>query len=168
MNVTIRDERLSDVAAIEKLIIDAFRDAPHASHTEQAIVNALRDANALTISLVAESKDAIVGHVALSPVSITDGSPDWYGLGPIAVAPAHQGLGIGSRLMRTSLERLQEIGAAGCVLLGDPGFYHRFGFVAQPGLTLPGVPSAYFMAIAFGHGIPEGSVTYHAAFDTKC
>jgi hypothetical protein len=63
------------------------------------IVNALRRTGKLTISLVADSEGTVVGHVAVSPVSISDGTPDWFGLGPISVLPEHQRHGVGSRLM---------------------------------------------------------------------
>ena len=58
-------------------------------------------------------------------------------------------------------------GAAGCVLLGEPAFYGRFGFKAEPQLRLPGVPPEYFQALAFGPSRPQGTVAYHAAFDAR-
>jgi predicted N-acetyltransferase YhbS len=134
-------------------------------------VDALRDAGQLALSLVAVEAsgdaDTVIGHVALSPVTLTptpDGGPDWYGLGPLAVVPERQGQGVGSRLVRSALEHLSGLGAAGCVLLGDPAYYGRFGFRATPALVLAGVPAAYFQALAFGGAIPEASVAYAAAF----
>ncbi|RQO53368.1 HAD family hydrolase [Variovorax sp. KBW07] len=168
----IRDERPGDAAAIERVTTAAFANAAHASHTEQFIVNALRRAGQLTVSLVAqaaqtgEDEQEIVGHVAVSPVSISSsGATDWYGLGPISVVPGRQGQGIGAALMASALERLRQAGAAGCVVLGDPAYYGRFGFVAQPGLVLPGVPAEYFQAIRFDGAWPTGDVRYHEAFD---
>lgn len=98
----IRNETQEDVFAIEAVTTAAFLNAPHTSHTEQFIVAALRAAGALSVSLVAEAEGAIVGHVAVSPVTISDGTPDWYGLGPISVLPAWQGQGVGSALMRAA------------------------------------------------------------------
>lgn len=167
MNIHIRPEEPADIAAIEAVTAAAFREAPHTSHTEQFIVNALRRAGALTLSLVAAADGAIVGHVAVSPVTISDGSAGWYGLGPISVAPEHQQLGIGSQLMRQALAELRRLGAAGCVLLGDPAYYGRFGFKAEPTLVLPEVPPEYFQAIAFATVIPSGTVTYHPAFNAQ-
>lgn len=161
----IRPETPADVDAITALTAAAFLNAPHTSHTEHFIVNALRAAGQLRVSLVAEEGATLLGHVALSPVTVSDGSADWYGLGPISVAPAHQGQGIGSALMQQALAALQTLGAAGCVLLGDPGYYARFGFAPQPGLVLDGVPPEYFMALRLGGLLPQGTVQYHAAFE---
>lgn len=162
--VAIRPESPSDVAAIHDLTVAAFLNAPHAAHTEQFIVSALRKAGALSISLVAEADGEVVGHVALSPVRISDGSPGWYGLGPISVKPELQRQGIGSRLMRAVIELLRERGAAGCVLVGDPAYYSRFNFKPEPGLVLPDVPAEYFQAISLGGSMPRGVVTFHEAF----
>ena len=59
---------------------------------------------------------------------------------------------------------LAQLGAAGCVLLGDPAYYRRFGFECHAGLVLPGVPPEYFMALAFKGAVPCGAVSYHPAF----
>jgi len=69
--------------------------------------------------------------------------------------------------MREALRRLRERGAAGCVLLGEPGFYGRFGFQADPHLVLPGVAPEYFQALSFGSSRPHGVVSYHEAFDAE-
>lgn len=167
MSPIIRSESPSDAAAIHAVTEAAFLHAPHTDHTEQFVVDALRRAGALTISLVADEGGTVVGHVAVSPVSISDGSGVWYGLGPISVHPERQGRGIGSLLMREALRRLRERGAAGCVLLGDPAYYARFGFQPAAGLVLPDVPPEYFQALSFGPPVPRGVVTYHAAFDAR-
>lgn len=161
----IRSERPSDAHAIHALTRDAFEHAPHSSHTEQHIVDALRDAGALAVSLVAEDVGGIIGHVALSPVQLSDGSEGWYGLGPISVAPERQGQGVGAALMRAAMEALEAMGAAGCVLLGDPGYYGRFGFQEEPRLRLAGVPAAYFQARLLRGEWPDAEVTYHMAFE---
>ena len=165
MNIRIRSEIAADIPAIEAVTEAAFRDAPHTSHTEHFIVNALRDAGQLSVSLVAEEDGDVVGHIAISPVSISDGSKHWYGLGPVSVAPQRQRQGIGSQLMERALDELRQLGAAGCVVLGHPDFYGRFGFKAVPELILPDVPPEYFQAICFGTEAPAGTVAYHAAFD---
>ena len=165
MNLRIRDETTLDVPAITALTETAFLNAPHTAHTEHFIVNALRRAGQLTLSLVAERDSVVVGHVALSPVTISDGTPGWYGLGPISVLPALQGQGIGSALMHAALDGLRARGAAGCLLVGDPAYYTRFGFKPVSGLLYPGIPPEYFMALAFGASLPQGSVVFHAAFE---
>jgi putative acetyltransferase len=166
-NMVIRSARPGDANAIAAVTRDAFRAHPHSSQTEPFIVSALRQAGALSISLVAECADSIVGHIAFSPVAISDGSPAWYGLGPVSVTPQCQRQGIGQALVRQGLSRLRERDAQGCVLLGEPVFYGHFGFVNRPDLVLQGVPPAYFLALAFGDGHPRGTVAYHAAFDAQ-
>lgn len=165
MPLTIRAEQPSDSDAIFAVTEAAFRDAPHTSHTEQFIVDALRRHGQLTVSLVAESDGVILGHVAVSPVSISSGAPGWQGLGPISVSPDHQRAGIGAALMNAAIESLRDLGASGCVLLGDPGYYQRFGFKPAPGLVLPDVPPEYFMALSFHGDAPRGVVSYHEAFN---
>jgi putative acetyltransferase len=160
----LRPERPDDIDAIRRLTETAFKTAPHAAGTEHLIIDRLRAAGALALSLVAEADGAVVGHVAFSPVSISDGSADWYGLGPISVNPARQGGGIGGKLIREGLERLKALGAAGCVLLGDPAYYGRFGFMSNARLTLDGVPPEYFMHVAFSPVYGGGTVTYHPGF----
>ena len=165
MNITIRDEQPEDIKCIDDLTKAAFLNEEHSSHTEQFIVDSLRKNGQLTISLVAVENSSIVGHVAISPVTISSGETGWYGLGPISVWPNKQGLGIGSLLMNASLEKLKQLGGKGCVLLGDPNYYSRFGFKSYSDLNLPGVPNEYFQAISFINHIPTGDVSYHEAFD---
>jgi putative acetyltransferase len=163
----IRKENPSDALAIEAVTIAAFEHATHASHTEQSIVRELRRHGALSVSLVAEDGGTLIGHVAASPVAISGGVAAWYGLGPISVVPGHQGRGVGTRLMEHALDELRALGAAGCVVLGEPAYYSRFGFVAEPALTLPGVPAEYFQAMAFKGPVPSGTVSYHDAFSVE-
>lgn len=171
MIIEIRPEIPSDAPAIEAVIISAFRSAPHSGNNEQIIVGALREARQLTVTLVADARTAhdavsgkVIGHVAISPVSVSTGAPGWFGLGPLSVLPEYQRRGVGTRLMRDALRALQEKGAAGCVVLGDPAYYGRFGFLADPALVFPGVPPEYFQALSFGSSKPRGVVSYHAAF----
>lgn len=165
MNYTIRPESTADHAVIHALTEAAFRQAAHSSHTEQFIVDALRSRGELSISLVAETQGQVVGHIALSPVTISDGSTGWFGLGPISVLPAWQGQGIGAALMRAALDALRGLGARGCVLLGEPAYYGRFGFCAEPGLVLPGVPPEYFQALCLQPPLAQGEVQYSPAFE---
>lgn len=165
MTLSIRPETAADVASIHALTADAFVNAEHSSHTEHFIVDALRERGELAVSLVAEQDGQVLGHVALSPVVIGDGSAGWFGLGPISVAPQRQGQGIGSALMQAALDALRERGARGCVLLGEPGYYGRFGFRAEPGLVLPGVPAEYFQALCLQPPMAQGEVRYSPAFE---
>lgn len=163
----IRLESPSDIDAIEAVTIAVFLHAPHTSHTEQFIIRGLRAGGVLTISLVAELDAVILGHVAISPVTISDGTTGWYGLGPVSVLPEHQGKGIGSRLIQEALARLKDLRAQGCVVLGEPSYYQRFGFQTHADLILPEVPAEYFMALGFTGKQPRGIVAYHPAFAAK-
>ena len=165
MSYTIRPEAAADHAVIHALTEAAFRQAPHSSHTEQFIVDALRARGELSVSLVAEMDGKVIGHVAVSPVTISDGSMRWFGLGPISVLPAWQGQGIGAALMRAALEALRQQGAHGCVVLGEPAYYGRFGFRAESGLVLPGVPAEYFQALCLRPPMAQGEVSYSMAFE---
>jgi putative acetyltransferase len=121
----------------------------------------------LALSLVAVDNDRVIGHIAASPVSISDGTDGWYGIGPVSVTPEWQGRGIGSQLLRRAVAELQGTGAAGCVLLGDPRCYARFGFRPEAALVLPDVPPEYFQAMSFCAVVPKGRVSYHEAFNAK-
>ncbi|MEZ5539301.1 MAG: N-acetyltransferase [Pseudomonadales bacterium] len=165
MNIIIRDEREADIPAITDVTAATFLHAEHASHTEQFVVTALRNAGVLTVSKVAESYGKVIGHVAVSPVEISDGSERWFGLGPISVLPEYQKQGVGSKLMHAALDALRQKNAQGCVLLGDPNYYHRFGFAADSRLVLPDVPPEYFQALLMAGDFPVGVVTYHDGFN---
>ncbi|WP_139976861.1 N-acetyltransferase [Ochrobactrum sp. CGA5] len=162
----IRKEMSEDADAIRQVTDEAFRTVAYSNQKEGEIVDALRAAKALTLSLVAEDKGEVLGHVAFSPVLIGGEDKGWYGLGPLSVRPDRQGEGIGGMLIREGLAILRQEGAKGCVLLGNPGYYVRFGFKAEARLKLPGVPAEYFQCLAFGPDMPEGDVAYHAAFDS--
>lgn len=164
--VQIRDAFASDADAIEAVTLAAFRHAAHTSHTEHLIVRALRDSGQMTVSLVAEDDGVVIGHVAVSPVTVTGNSAGWHGLGPVAVLPAYQGRSVGTRLTHDALARLRASGAAGCVVLGEPGYYQRFGFAASP-LVLPGAAPHYFQALSFDGPIRSGTVAYHPSFEAS-
>lgn len=159
----IRKEQNTDVAAIRQVTDAAFAEAAQSDGREGAIVDGLRAAGALTLSLVAE-EGGVVGHVAFSPVSVGEVAGTWYGLGPVSVVPDRQGQGIGKAMITAGLDQLRRIGAGGCVVLGDPAYYQRFGFRADPKLRFDGVPAAYFMQLTLSGSTPEGQVAYHPAF----
>ncbi|MHC4456599.1 MAG: GNAT family N-acetyltransferase [Planctomycetota bacterium] len=160
----IRKEIQSDVGAISDITKAAFKHHPYSHNTEQFIINALRAANALTISLVAEVDGRLVGHIAFSPVTFSDGSENWYGLGPISVEPDYQKQGVGTKLVNEGLHLLKDLGAEGCVLVGNPNYYERFGFRSPNGLKHEGVPQENFLALSFCNRIPAGVVQFHKAF----
>jgi len=161
----IRPEQSSDIAAIRQITKAAFASMEYSSQTEAEIVDALRDADVLTVSLVAIKDGAVIGHVAFSPVAINGEDKGWYGLGPVSVEPGHQKEGIGGKLIREGLSRLTDIGAKGCVVLGDPAYYKRFGFENDANLIFEGVPAEYFMRLRFDGPLPAGKVSYHDGFN---
>jgi len=132
----VRKETTSDIEAITEVTIAAFRTLPISKHTEQFIIKALRAAGALTLSLLAEIAGRVVGHIAFSPVKISDGSKDWYGIGPVSVLPDYQKQGIGKSLISEGLSLLRDMGGKGCTLVGDPDYYKRFGFRNYSDLAL--------------------------------
>ncbi len=160
----IRPETGRDVAAIRETNVAAFLHHPFSQQTEHLIVEALRDAGALEISLVAEVDERVVGHIAFSRAAVGDTSAGWYLLGPVAVVPDHQGRGIGSALVEAGLSELRSRGALGCALVGDPDFYERFGFSHCQGTTCHGVPEEYVLCLAFASHAPTGEVVHHPAF----
>lgn len=164
MKVAIRSETNADVNAITDVTLAAFKTLEISNHTEQFIIAALRAANALPVSLVAEVNGRVVGHIAFSPVAISDGNRNWYGLGPVSVLPEYQRQGIGKALMQEGLSRLKDMNAQGCCLVGHPEYYKKFGFKNMPGLVLEGVPQEFFFALAFAEHAPQGAVTFHDAF----
>ncbi|AGB70334.1 MULTISPECIES: GNAT family N-acetyltransferase [Rhizobium] len=162
----IRPEQPGDAEAIRRTTKIAFASMKHSSQTEAQIVDALRNAEALTISLVAIEDGDVVGHIAFSPVTIDGKDCGWYGLGPLSVTPSRQKHGIGGALVREGLSRLANIDAKGCVVLGDPDYYKRFGFDNDPGLVLDGVPARYFMRLVLNGGaVLSGRVDYHEGFN---
>jgi putative acetyltransferase len=162
--IVIRSETDADVSAITEVTVAAFKTLEISNHTEQFIIAALRAAKALTVSLVAEMEGRVVGHIAFSPVTISDGTRDWYGLGPVSVLPAYQRQGIGKALIREGLSRLKDLHARGCCLVGHPDYYRKFGFENVSGLVLEGVPQEVFFALSFDGHMPQGTVAFHDAF----
>jgi len=162
--ISIRSESSDDVNEIENIIIEAFKNHPHSNQTEHEIVTNLRDNNALAVSLVAIINNTIVGHIAFSEVKINNEFVKWYGLAPVSVKPEYQNQGIGSKLVLSGLEAIKALNAKGCVLLGEPEYYNKFGFKAVDSLVFKGVPPEYFQALLLSGEMPLGNIEYHSAF----
>ena len=126
MRVIVRREVAGDEGGIRAVHLASFPTA-----AEAALVDALRNGERLTVSLVAieRASDVIVGHVAFSPVTV-DGIDGGVGLAPVAVLPAYRGRGIAARLVREGLAACAAMGVRFVVVLGEPAYYSRFGFVA--------------------------------------
>lgn len=162
--ISIRDEKSTDIKTIFEITKTAFETMEFSDHTEQFIVDALRKAGVLTLSMVAEMDGNVVGHIAFSPVTMSDGTPNWYGLGPVSVLPQYQKMGVGKALIKAGLKELKTMGAAGCCLVGHPEYYGQFGFVNTSVLAHEGVPPEAFFILTFNGQIPQGTVTFHEAF----
>jgi len=160
----VRDEKTGDETVVREVIAEAFKPVPYSGQTEAAIYDALREAGAMIVSLVAEEDGEIVGHIAFSHVTIGDAGEGWLGVGPVAVRPDKQGRGVGRALVEAGLARARSLGVAGAVLVGEPAFYGRFGFAGRPGLTHEGVPDQFVMGISFGAETPRGMIRFHPAF----
>jgi len=122
--IRVRDEQPGDTARVH-----AVQSAAFGRPAEADLVTALRTAADPALSLVAELAGDVVGHVFFSPVRLAE-RPDLAvaGLAPIGVLPELQGRGIGGQLVRSGLERCRELGWCAIFLVGDPGYYARFGF----------------------------------------
>ena len=160
----IRPETPSDHDSIRDILIAAFANHPYSHQTEHLIVEGLRADDALTISLVAEVDGELVGQIAFSSVKIGGKDCGWLGLGPVAVLPSQQRQGIGTALVNEGLKTIRSLGAMGCVLVGDPAFYRRFGFEHNPALRMEGVPAEVLLCLPMCGQMPEGNVTHHPAF----
>lgn len=165
--IEIHAETVDDIDDVRKVNVDAFRDHPVSRQTEHLIVDSLREAGALEVSLVAVVDGRVVGHIAFSRASVGDSKFGWFLLGPIAVLPGLQGQGIGSALMESGLAELRARNVIGCVLVGDPGYYTRFGFGTFPDLSHVGVPNEYVLGLPFTEAEPRGSIVANSAFEVE-
>ena len=163
--ISIRNEIPADVEKITEVIDQAFEGMPYADGDESEVVLRLRAAQALTLSLVAELDGEFVGHIAFSPVAADDGSPNWYALGPVAVYPNYQSQGIGGQLILEGLNKLKDMGAAGCMLTGNPAYYQRFGFEFFEPNCPPNEQPEYFLLIRLDElPLPVGALNFHPSF----
>ncbi len=161
-----RTEEHKDWTSVHAVNTSAF-----GTPAEANLVDALRTQAKPIVSLVAEAKGTIVGHIMFSPVLLS-GQPHLQimGLAPLAVLPEHQGKGIGSALVKTGLQHCRKLGFGAVVVLGHPEYYPRFGFVPSQHFgieCLYEVPQEVFMVVEleprFLRGV-SGTIKYHAAF----
>jgi putative acetyltransferase len=165
-DLTIRPEQPRDIPSVREVNLSAFPTSAEAD-----LVDALRDAAAPTISLVADRLESVVGHIFFSPVTLANW-PDLkvMGLAPMAVAPAWQRQGIGSALVAAGVESCRQCGSEAIVVLGHAGFYPRFGFVPASRFGIGceyDVTDEHFMALELDPGIltgKPGTIRYHRAF----
>jgi len=154
--IAIRDETFLDGPARENLLDLCFGEARHAKTCER-LRQGRRPADGL--SLVVEAEGRLVASVRLWHVTAGPGRPALM-LGPIAVDPALQGLGIGAKLMRAALKRATALGHEAVLLVGDAPYYARFGFSAEgtERLWLPGPHErGRFLALELAAGALDGA-----------
>jgi len=161
----IRPETAEDIEYIRKLTERAFAPMAYSHGTEPAIIEALRHHGQLTLSLVAEEDGEIVGQITFSPVTIDGDHDSWFGLGPVSVVPEKQGQSIGSRLINAGLDILKGKGAKGCVLVGNPDYYSRFGFINETDLVYGDLDRKFVQKLAFAEPTRNGRLEYCRAFE---
>lgn len=160
-----RRETPADVDAIDDLTARAFAPKAFSDGTEPQVIKRLRERQELTLSLLAvDGTGKILGHVAFSPVQIP-GQPDWYGLGPISVEPAHQRKGIGRAMVKEAVTQLRHLGARGIALIGNPAVYGPMGFVSLGGLTHGDLPPCLVQHMTLSGNDPVGELRFSPAFD---
>ena len=125
--IGIREECPGDIDAIRDVESQAF-----GRENEAALVDALRRAGKVILSLVATHNERIVGHIMFSPAVVEHRGERFAAaaLGPVAVPPERQNEGIGSRLVRSGLRDCLDKGYDVVFLIGHPSYYPRFGFVS--------------------------------------
>ncbi len=168
MNLIIRPESPADIPPIQRVNRLAFE-----REDEARLVDGLRASGAVILSLVAVLDGQIVGHILFSPVTVRDGDQQWtaVGLGPMAVLPAFQNLGVGSALIRHALDHLQKAGLEVVFVLGHPQYYPRFGFKPSKPYGIEwevNVPEDVFMVLELRENAlagKRGIVQYHPLFN---
>ena len=160
----IRKENSTDYGVIRLITEVAFREMPYAGGDEQIVIERLRTANALTLSLVAVVEEEVVGHIAFSPAKAADDSCPWFALGPVSVLPDLQRQGIGSVLIESGLGQIEDLGALGCILTGNPNYYRRFGFALSPKNVPQNETEEFFMLKLFKDARATGPFRFHEAF----
>ncbi|HEY3412373.1 MAG TPA: N-acetyltransferase [Armatimonadota bacterium] len=144
----IRTETSDDFPRIYELVKVAFQTAKVSGGTEQDFVNQVRSGDAYIpeLALVAEEGGQLIGHIMMSKIDIVNGTGKSGSLllAPVCVALEHRDNGIGSALIRESMGLAREMGYTSVLLLGDPAYYHRFGFRTSTDF-----------GITFAHQTPE-------------
>ena len=161
MKYKIRQETIGDESTIKEVVARAFDGKFYADENDALLVDGLRNAGALILSLVATLKRQIIGQVALSPATIGDAR--YLCVGPLAVLPDHQRKGVGSALMGHALSVAQVYGRDGVVLQGDLNYHSRFGFEVFPSVTFTGEGAEYIQVLPFKE-TPSGDVKFHPVF----
>lgn len=165
--LSIRVELSEDAPKIDRLLQMAYHQSPCRHNNEDRIISSLREDNAIELALVAHYGSDIIGYVAFSKITVDLKDLGWCAMAPIAVNPKFQGKGLGSRLITTAIDKLFVKGLKGVVVLGELGFYERFGFNDEHGLCVLGRDSRYVLAQSFDDRLPTGDIQFHYGFDQE-
>lgn len=163
---SIRLEQPADGSVIYDLVARAFAPMPFSAGDEQDLVDALRNAGDLSLSLVAAADSgSVIGHVGFSPVTIDGATCGWFQMAPVSVTPELQHQGIGSALILAGIEQLRAKGACGVAVVGNPVYYERFGFTVIDGLAPDSAHDLpYFRVQVLSGAAPQGILRYAPAF----
>ncbi|KUY20737.1 GCN5 family acetyltransferase [Elizabethkingia miricola] len=175
MNILFRQENKNDYAAVFNLIQRAFEKEEMSDHSEQYLVERLRNSEAFIpeLSIVAEINQNIAGHILLTRIKVVNNKNEEFeslALAPVSVLPEYQGKGIGGKLIETAHKKAKELGFGSVILLGHENYYPRFGYeiAKKYGIKLPfEVPDENCMTIELIKGTLEGiegTVVYPKAF----
>jgi putative acetyltransferase len=159
----IRAERPSECSAIRRVLLSAFPATQEAD-----LVARLRRNGRLTISLVAESADEVIGYVAFSAVTVNGQRANGVGLAPLAVLPPWQRHSIGSQLVRAGVAACERASVGFIVLLGEPQYYRRFGFITASDMGLSneyGADDAFMVLELTPRSAKPGGVRYAPEFN---
>lgn len=175
MNILFRQENKDDYAAVFNLIQRAFEKEEMSDHSEQYLVERLRNSEAFIpeLSIVVEINQNIAGHILLTRIKVINNKNEEFeslALAPVSILPEYQGKGIGGKLIETAHKKAKELGFGSVILLGHENYYPRFGYgiAKKYGIKLPfEVPDENCMAIELIKGAlegVEGTVVYPKAF----
>lgn len=154
MKLNIRQERPEDFAEVNNLVEETFKEVEFSDQTEHLLVERLRKSKTYIpeLSIIAEIKDEIIGHILLTKININNENNTFssLGLAPVSVKPKYQNMGIGGKLIVESHKIAKILGHTSIILLGHDNYYPKFGYqlTKKFGITLPyDVPEENCMAI---------------------
>jgi len=143
MNIRLRQEKSADYPQVFNLVEQAFATLEISDHTEQFLVERLRTSNAFIpeLSIVAEYKNKIIGHILLTKIKIQNKESEHtsLSLAPVAVLPEFQNKGIGGKLILHAHKAARKLGFKSVILVGHKNYYPRFGYkpTINYGIKLP-------------------------------
>lgn len=133
MNISIRLEEENDFNSVEYMTREAFWDVYKPGCDEHLVLHKIRKVPAFVkeLDLIACDEDRIVGNIIYSKAKVVNNEKKEFEvlcMGPVGVLPSYQKQGIGSLLMKRSIEKARQLGYKAIIIFGNPDYYHRFGF----------------------------------------